>query len=191
MAWRAEPGRFRARGEPAARPTHGVSSSRMVDSAPRVVYDDEGLQIAIWSRVFVNRWRTVATLERLQVIGEHQRGLVRAVPDGRIAVLTVLEDRSGAMPSGPARKEAEAVAKSVREAVILQAQVVEGDGFVAASIRALLSGISLAIRAPYPNNVFRTVDEALPWAEGQLRRAGYDADADGIETAVRSLGPTA
>ena len=28
----------------------------MAGSAPRVVYDDEGLQIAIWSRVFINRW---------------------------------------------------------------------------------------------------------------------------------------
>ena len=99
-------------------------------------------------------------------------------------VLTVLEDKSGTMPSGPARKEAEAVAKSVREAVIVQAQVVEGDGFVAASIRALISGISLAIRAPYPNKVFKTVDEALPWVEQQLVKAGYPEDAAGVAAAV-------
>jgi hypothetical protein len=165
--------------------------ARMADSAPRVVYDDEGLQIAIWSRVFISRWRKVATLERLAVVGEQQRALVQAMDDGRIAVLTVLEDKSGAMPSGPARKEAEAVAKSVRDAVALQAQVVEGDGFVAASIRALLSGISLAIRAPYPNKVFKTLDEALPWVEEQLRKAGYAQDAAGISAAVRSIGTEA
>jgi hypothetical protein len=152
--------------------------------APRVVYDDEGLQIAIWSRVFFNRWRTTATQERLVVVGEQQRALVEATSDKRIAVVTVLEDKSGAMPSGPARKEAEAVAKSVREAVIVQAQVVEGDGFVAASIRALISGISLAIRAPYPNKVFKTVDEALPWVEQQLAKAGYPEDAAGVAAAV-------
>ena len=152
--------------------------------APRVVYDDEGLQIAIWSRVFINRWRTAATQERVVVLGEHQRALVQAMNDKRIAVVTVLEDKSGTMPSGPARKEAEAVAKSVREAVIVQAQVVEGDGFVAASIRALISGISLAIRAPYPNKVFKTVDEALPWVEQQLVKAGYPEDAAGVAAAV-------
>lgn len=160
----------------------------MAEIAPRVIHDDEGLQIAVWSRVFINRWRTVATVERLVALGEHQRALVRATADKRIAVLTVLEDESGAMPSGPARKEAEAVAKSVRDAVALQAQVVEGDGFVAASIRALLSGISLAIRAPYPNKVFKRVDEALPWVEDQLRRAGYAQDAAGVAAAVRALG---
>lgn len=167
----------------------GVSSkARMVGTAPRVIHDDEGLQIAVWSRVFINRWRTVATLERLVVLGEHQRALVQATADKRIAVLTVLEDKSGAMPSGPARKEAEAVAKSVREAVALQAQVVEGDGFVAASIRALLTGITLAIRAPYPNKVFKTLDEALPWVEEQLRRAGYEQDAAGLSGALQALG---
>jgi hypothetical protein len=155
---------------------------------PRVVYDDEGLQIAIWSRVFINRWRTAATLERLLVLGKHQRGLVGATDDKRIAVVTVLEDKSGSMPSGPARKEAEAVAKSVREAVIVQAQVVEGEGFVAASIRALLTGITLAIRAPYPNKVFKTVDEALPWVEQQLVKAGYPQDAAGVAAAVRAVG---
>jgi hypothetical protein len=160
----------------------------MAAAAPRVIHDDEGLQIAVWSRVFINRWRTVATLERLVVHGEHQRALVKATADRRIAVLTVLEDESGAMPSGPARKEAEAVAKSVRDAVAVQAQVVEGGGFVAASIRALLTGITLAIRAPYPNKVFKTLDEALPWFEEQLLRAGYEQDAAGVAAAVRALG---
>lgn len=153
----------------------------------RVVFEDEGLQIAVWSRVFINRWRTVATVERLAVLGKHQHALIKATPDHRIAVVTVLADKSGSMPNGPARKEAEAVAKSVRDAVAVQAQVIEGDGFVAASIRALLTGIGLAIRAPYPNRVFKSVDEALPWVEEQLRKAGYGQDAAGVSAAVRSV----
>ena len=61
----------------------------------------------------------------------------------------------------------------------------------AASIRALLSGVSLAIRAPYPNKVFKTVGEALPWVEEQLRKAGYEDDATGVAAAVRAVGPKA
>jgi hypothetical protein len=153
----------------------------------RVVFEDEGLQIATWSRVFINRWRTVATLERLLILGEHQHALIASTGDRRIAVLTTLEDRSGLMPNGPARKEAEAIARSTRDAVILQAQVLVGDGFVAASIRALLTGVMLAIRAPFPNRVFKTVDEALPWIEDTLRKAGHPQDAEGVATAVRGL----
>jgi hypothetical protein len=46
----------------------------------------------------------------------------------------------------------------------------------------------LAIRAPYPNKVFKTVDESLPWVEDQLRKAGYPQDAAGVATAVRTIG---
>ncbi len=155
--------------------------------SPRVVYEDDGLQIATWSRVFINRWRTVATVERLTILGKHQHALIDAMGDRRIAVLTTLEDKSGLMPNAPARKEAEALARSTREAVILQAQVLEGDGFVAASIRALLTGVMLAIRAPFPNKVFKTVDEALPWVEEQLRKAKYADEAAGVVAAVRSV----
>lgn len=157
--------------------------------APQVIYEDDGLQIATWSRVFINRWRTVASQERLAILGQHQRALVDATDDRRIAVIVTLEDKTGLMPNAAARKEAELVAKSVRDAVIVQAQIVEGEGFVAASMRALLTGVMLAIRAPYPNKVFKTVEDALPWVEGQLRRAGYEQDAAGVTAAVLGLSP--
>lgn len=156
--------------------------------APRLVYEDDGLEIVTWSRVFINRWRSVATQERLAILCEHQLALVDATPDRRIAVVTTLVDRSGLMPNAAARKEAELVAKKVREFVVLQAQVVEGDGFVAASIRAILTGVMLAIRAPYPNRVFKTVDDALPWVEGKLHEAGYPDDASGVGEAMRTMG---
>lgn len=165
----------------------GYPYAHMDSTGLRVVFEDEGLQIATWSRVFINRWRTVATLERLLILGEHQHALIKATGDHRIAVLTALEDKSGLMPNGPARKEAEAIARSTRDAVLLQAQVIEGDGFVAASIRALLTGVMLAIRAPFPNKVFKTVEEALPWVEEHLRKGGYPGDAEGVAAAVRGI----
>jgi hypothetical protein len=157
-------------------------------AAPKVIFEDDGLQIAVWSRVFINRWRTAATQERLVILGRHQRALVEAIADRRIAVITTLEDKTGLMPNAAARKEAEVVAKAVRDAVLVQAQVVEGDGFVAASLRALLAGVMLAIRAPYPNKVFKTIEDALPWVEGQLHKAGYVEDAAGVVAAVTGLG---
>lgn len=152
-----------------------------------VVYEDDGLQIVTWSRVLVNRWKTAATKERLVVLREHQLALIDEIGDRRIAVITALEDRTGLMPSAEARKEAEAIAEATRDALILMAQVVEGDGFVAATFRALLAGIMLAIRAPYPNKVFKSVSDALPWVEEHLRRGGYEHDAAGLSTAVRGL----
>jgi hypothetical protein len=155
--------------------------------AAKVLYEDDHLQIATWSRVFISRWRAAATKEQLVILCEHQLALIEAVGDRRIAVITVLEDKTGLMPSSDARKEAEAVAKATRDAVMLQAQIVEGEGFVAATFRALLTGVMLAIRAPYPNKVFRTVDDAMPWIEEHLHVAGYQDDAAGVSAAVSGL----
>lgn len=159
----------------------------MPASAPEVVYEDQDLQLAIWSRVFINRWRTAATAPQLVRLHRHQRALIDAVGDRRIAVLTVLEDRSGLMPSSEAREQARRIAQDTRDAIFVQAQVVEGDGFVSATFRALLAGVMLAVRAPYPFRVFRSVTEALPWLEEHLERAGYQADARGVAEAIPEL----
>lgn len=152
-----------------------------------VVYEDADLQIATWSRVFVNRWRTAASKERLSILGEHQMALIDAVGDRRIAVVTVLEDKTGLMPNGEARKEAERIATVTRDALVLQAQVVEGDGFVAAAFRALLAGVALAIRPPYPIKVFRTAHDAMPWIEEHLRKGGYPDEATHVSAVVLEL----
>lgn len=157
-------------------------------SAPIVVHEDERLQIATWSRVFINRWKTAATVEHLDVLFEHERALIDSVGDGRIVVLTTLQDRTGMMPDGRARKRAERIALATRSAQILQAQVVEGDGFVSATARALLTGVTLASRVPYPIKVFRSESAALPWIGEGLARAGYGRDAAGLAAALGQRG---
>lgn len=155
---------------------------------PKVVFEDDALQISIWSRVFINRWSTVATKQRLVVLRGHQMELIESVGDRRIAVVTILEDKTGLMPSSDARKEAESIARITRDALMLQAQVVEGDGFVAAAFRALLAGVALAIRAPYPIKVFRSLEDGLPWIEQQLLENGYRDDAQGVAGVLSGLG---
>lgn len=156
-------------------------------TTPTVVHKSDDLLLATWSRVFINRWRTAATSELLSVVMREQLAFIDSFDDRKIAVLTTLEDSSGVMPNSASRKKAEEVAKATRESLILQAQVVQGDGFVAAAFRALLSGITLAIRAPYPTKVFKTEEEAMPWVAEQLKRAGHGDDAAGVAAAVESL----
>ena len=43
------------------------------------------------------------------------------------------------------------------------ASVIEGEGFKAAAIRAVMAGLNLALRQPYPIRIFATVTEAAPW----------------------------
>lgn len=152
--------------------------------SPAVVHEDDALQIVVWDRVVTSRWRSAPTKEGLVLLGRHQRALLEALGDGRILALTIVGPRATMLISGEARKEAEALAKSGRTTLIALAQVVEGEGFMAATARAVISGVQLAVRNPYPTKVFGRVDEACPWMEERLRAAGYTAGADGLRNAL-------
>ena len=62
------------------------------------------------------------------------------------------------------------------------ASVIEGEGFKAAAIRAVLTGITLALRNPYPMRIFATVAEATPWL---LERV--PGQAGGVEQVVQAV----
>lgn len=145
-----------------------------------VVHDDEDLHILTWGAVLVNRWRVTPSKAKLQLLGQHQRRLAEATVDRRILVVTVLSPGVGLLLTAEARKEAEAVAAAGREYLFALAQVVEGEGFIAAAARAVMSGVQLAVRAGYPVKVFGRVDEALPWVSDQLRAKGQVRDADEV-----------
>lgn len=161
-----------------------------VTLAHDVVHDDEELRIVTWAGVLANRWRATPTKAKLEILGRHQRQLAKASVGGRIVVVTVLSPDAGLLLTSEARKEAEALAKAGRELLLGLAQVVEGEGFLAAAARAVMSGIQLAVRAGHPVKVFGTLDEALPWVSELLRTNGSPRDADEVGAALReAVGP--
>ncbi|MCX4242687.1 hypothetical protein [Paraliomyxa miuraensis] len=152
-------------------------------AGPRVVHDDEQLQIVIWDRVVTSRWRGAPTEDALRILGEHQRTLTDSFDERRIVALTIVGPRATMLLSGEARKEAEVQAKVGRETLIALALVVEGEGFIAATARAVISGVQLAVRNPYPTKVFAIVDDARLWIEERLRAEGHVATAAGLHGA--------
>ncbi len=158
--------------------------------AHEVVHDDEELRIVTWSGVLANRWRATPTKAKLEVLGRHQRLLAGSTVGGRIVLVTVLSPNAGLLLSSDARKEAETLAKAGRDCLYGLAQVVEGEGFLAAATRAVMSGIQLAVRAGHPVKIFGKLDEALPWVAELLRTNGHERDADDVAEALReALGP--
>ncbi|MEI9937735.1 MAG: hypothetical protein WDO69_11000 [Pseudomonadota bacterium] len=72
--------------------------------------------------------------------------------------------------------------------MVAAAQVVEGTGFRGAAMRAVLSLLQLASRAPYPMEIFSGVDEGARWLSSELRtRLGRAPDPLALVTAVRGL----
>jgi hypothetical protein len=68
------------------------------------------------------------------------------------------------------------------------AYVIEGEGFGAAAMRSAVSLISLAARYPFPQKVFKTVEQAAPWV---LPSAPSDAHQEptvvGLLSAVQAM----
>jgi len=89
-----------------------------------------------------------------------------------------------APPSEEARRYIKA--ELARSSMVAAAQVVEGTGFRGAAMRAVLSMLQLASRAPYPMAVFSEVPEAATWLTAELKkRAGRAPEAADVVTAAR------
>ncbi|RYZ08341.1 MAG: hypothetical protein EOO73_07770 [Myxococcales bacterium] len=63
----------------------------------------------------------------------------------------------------------------------------EGSGFKAASVRAIVMGVTALSRPSFPHAVHNSVSEAANWAASQNRNIGAVSDARAIERAVQSL----
>lgn len=63
----------------------------------------------------------------------------------------------------------------------------EGTGFKAASVRAIVSGVTVLSRPIFPHSVHSSVADASSWAASQNRRIGAFSDLHAIERAVQSL----
>jgi len=160
-----------------------------VKLAHDVVHDDEELCIVTWASVVGARWRATPTRSKLELLARHQRMLAEATFERRIVAITVVSPGASLILSGDARDAAEAVDKAAGAYLIGLAQVVEGQGFAAATARAVISGIQLAVRAGYPMKVFSTIGDAMPWVALLLRKAGQQRDSEDVaEAMLEALG---
>jgi len=113
---------------------------------------------ALWDRVALALWRgqtTAAAVRRgSEILAEHA-----ATCDGRALLLTVVEENVP-LPPLEARMELVALLRNASGQVERSALVFEGEGFRAASVRAVVAGLSLFSRPEYPHRVFPSVGAA-------------------------------
>lgn len=77
-------------------------------------------------------------------------------------MVTVVEAAAD-MPDSAARDELARLFRSLSASVVCSALIFEGDGFKAATVRALTTTINLVARQPFPHRVFATVADAAKW----------------------------
>jgi len=118
--------------------------------------------MAVWDRVVLVVWRgntTVALARRAEQVFHAHSGRDQAL------LLTIVE-ATAPLPRLEARAELAGALRRGNGHVERSALVFEGEGFRAASVRAVVAGVSLFSRPDYPHRVFGNVRSAAVFLAG-------------------------
>jgi hypothetical protein len=124
-----------------------------------VIERDAVVGVGLYKSVFAMVWRGPPTVAHLRALGEYQRRVTRLRPRGFVT-LAVLPSKHTRM-SPEVRAAAEELARNPSPALVAVAQVITGDGFVAATTRMIAAG--MALLAPTPTKLFASRDAAALW----------------------------
>ncbi len=122
--------------------------------------------IAVFRRVILIVFERETTLAAAAAYRRALDLLDGEYPNG-IATLTIVAENAPL----PAQGVREALALAMRAAgkrIQRSAVYFEGDGFRAAVVRGVATGLSRVATLPYPHKVFKTIEEAAAWLAPEL-----------------------
>ena len=156
----------------------------------RIEMSNRDVVFALWDRVALGLWRGKTTVSALQRGAEILKRHVASC-DGPVLLLTVLEENVP-LPVLEARIEMVSFLNGANGQVERSALVFEGEGFRAASIRAVVAGVSLFSRPAYPSRVFASVGAAARFlANGKQGSPPPHRVIRMVKEARRDCGPPA
>jgi hypothetical protein len=148
-----------------------------------------------WGRLVVAVWRGKTVLRAVRR-REHLIRQLASELEAPVWLLTIIEP-SAPLPAADVRQELAEFHKRAAGKIARSALVFEGHGFRAASVRAVVAGISLSSRPAYPHRFFGSVGAAARFLSGTesevvaphlLVRAAHEARRD---AAARAFVPWA
>jgi hypothetical protein len=131
--------------------------------ATSVVHVSERLCIAECHRVAINIWRGAPRHEDWRTSSRHLAQLHRRFSDGIAALVLFPVTEIGLKNTEVDRAEMEAVTRRFIACGRACALVIEGDGFIAATVRSVLVGLTLVTRPPFPTRIFSNTGTAIHW----------------------------
>jgi hypothetical protein len=133
-----------------------------------VIHQDTALKVVTWDILLGVRWYDIPTFEGLERFRGLQRRYLGLMGDTKALVVSVSDATGELRFDTGARDLVQAVMADAKGHLLGMAQVIAGDGFGAASVRSVLSGIQLTVRPDYPIRVFGDTQAARPWIEEVL-----------------------
>jgi hypothetical protein len=162
------------------------SSSSTVVTSPVPVVErlvmDHDVGIMVYGPLMFVVWRGETTKHAIEQILRIGTDLLKKHPNG--AVVGVVED-SAKLPSSEAREHSAKVNDQLFDlGMVAFAGVLPAQGFVAAWVRGVVTGLTLLSRKRYPFRVFQTTREATDWERTLITT---DCKLAGAVTAVEEF----
>ena len=123
---------------------------------------DDAHAIGTTDHLLMCLWRTATTPEAVSEL--HRIAVRHSRASEPMAMLTVVEATSE-MPDGDIRGQLASLFQELGDRVSCSALIFEGDGFRAAAVRGIVTGINLVAKQPFPHKVFAQVSEAATWID--------------------------
>jgi hypothetical protein len=146
---------------------------------------DADFAVGYWGDTFFILWKKNTTMEATQQLRGHLLEFTRSRPAG-VGLLTIVE-ANAPVPGAEVRKALAAVLADFSRDIKASAVVFEGQGFSAAAVRSVVTGLTLIARQAYPHKVFGSLGEAGAWMLPQLPRQATQADLAAAVAGLRKL----
>ena len=138
----------------------------MTDRAPVVAHDDGVLRLVCAANLLVAAWTEAPTVEQLRLVRERGHELERAHPRASAYLNGIV--RGGNRFPAEVREEMEASARDRGMFTRGVAHLVLLPGWQGPAARAVVRGAIAIARAPAPNRVFATPEDAAAWLAERL-----------------------
>ncbi|HET9953731.1 MAG TPA: hypothetical protein VFQ61_04490 [Polyangiaceae bacterium] len=154
----------------------------------RTVATSPDYALATWQQVFAVIWRRETTLEGAGHLRSACTAFAQHHPKG-IGLLTIVE--SGApLPVSAVRKEIAAFLGDASSFIKCSAVIFEGSGFRAASVRSVVTGLTLLARQAYPHKVCDLDEAARMFSEILPRATGRALSSEAMRSSLAELRST-
>lgn len=149
---------------------------------------DEDHCVAHLPGVLISSWAGNVKLEHVQALERCIPTLLHRSPGNRYAAISVIEPSITMRLEDDARELSSALQQRWVDQTTRHAYLVEGTGFLPATVRTLTSGMHLMNRTPYPLKVFKDPLVLASW----ICEAADHLSADQIASAIARVrvGPT-
>lgn len=142
----------------------------MVRTDIKVVYQDSGCALTIWRNMMVAFFREPANEARMRAFRATQKELSKHADPVGCVIVSSLHHRAKPELSEDTRRSVIEAIRAYEDRDLTVSIVLEVTGFVATTMRALLSGLILLARPKYPMKIFITHEEMARWQIDKMRK---------------------